>query len=68
MLFKKGLAQVFPSEFCKIFKNTFSYKTLPVAIAKVAWKTLDTTLIPREIFLGDAFMILPLIINKTKFF
>ena len=56
MLLKKGLAQVFPSEFAK------------VAIAKVAWKTLDTTLIPREIFLGDAFMILPLIINKTKFF
>ena len=31
-LFKKeALAQVFPSEFCEICKNTFSYRTPPVA-------------------------------------
>ena len=30
-LFKKKLAQVFSCGFCKISKNTFSYRTLPVA-------------------------------------
>ena len=28
---KKTLAQVFSSEFCEISKNTFSYRTPPVA-------------------------------------
>ena len=28
---KETLAQVFSCEFCKIFKNTFSYRTPPVA-------------------------------------
>ena len=27
---KETLAQVFSYEFCKIFKNTFSHRTLPV--------------------------------------
>ena len=30
-LFKKTLAQVFSREFCEISKNTFSYRTPPVA-------------------------------------
>ena len=28
---KEALAQVFSNEFCEISKNTFSYRTLPVA-------------------------------------
>ena len=28
---KEALAQVFPYKFCKIFKNNFLYRTLPVA-------------------------------------
>ena len=28
---KESLAQEFSSEFCEIFKNTFFYRTLPVA-------------------------------------
>ena len=28
---KEALAQVFSCELCEIFKNTFSYRTLPVA-------------------------------------
>ena len=31
MMYKEILAQVFPCEFCKISKNTFSYRTPPVA-------------------------------------
>ena len=30
----RGLAQVFFSEFCEIFKNTFSYKTPQVAASE----------------------------------
>ena len=36
---KETLAQVFFCEFCKIFKNTFFYKTRPVA-ASVSLKTI----------------------------
>ena len=32
---KETLAQVFSCEFCKNFKNTFSYRTLPVAASDV---------------------------------
>ena len=35
---KKALAQVFSCEFCEIFKNTFSYRTPPVA-ASVLWRS-----------------------------
>ena len=34
-LLKKKLAQVFSCEFCKIPKNTFSYKTPPVAASDI---------------------------------
>ena len=33
-LFKKKLAQVFSCEFCEISKNTFSYRTPPVAASE----------------------------------
>ena len=33
-LFKKSLAQVFSCEFCGISKNTFSYRTPPVAASE----------------------------------
>ena len=36
-LLKKGtLVQLFPCEFCKISKNTFSYRTPPVAASGVS--------------------------------
>ena len=34
-------AQVFSSEYCEIFENSFSYRTLPVAASEIAlnnWK------------------------------
>ena len=34
-LLKKRLPQVFSCEFCKIPKNTFSYKTPPVAASDI---------------------------------
>ena len=34
---KETLVQVFSCKFCKIFKNTFSYRTLPVVASK--WLT-----------------------------
>ena len=39
---KETLAQVFPCEFCKIFKNTLSYRTPPVAasVEIYVWKFL----------------------------
>ena len=33
---KETLAQVFSCEFYKIYKNTFSYKTLPVAVSEMS--------------------------------
>ena len=48
---KETLAQVFSREFCKISKNTYSYRTLPVAasiyneplcdIAKYLWTSSE---------------------------
>ena len=29
-------AQVFSSEYCEIFENSFSYRTLPVAASEIA--------------------------------
>ena len=37
-LLKKKLAQVFSCEFCEISKNTFSYRTPPVAASSVLKK------------------------------
>ena len=37
-LLKKKLAQVFSFEFCEISKNTFSYRTPPVAASSVLKK------------------------------
>ena len=34
-LLKKKLAQVFSCEFCEIFKNTFFYRTPPVAASDI---------------------------------
>ena len=38
---KESLAQVFSSEFCKISKNTFFYKTLPVAASVLFGMNLE---------------------------
>ena len=40
-LLKRNLAQVFSCEFCKIFKNTFSYRTPPVAASVVKPVTME---------------------------
>ena len=37
LLKKETLAQVFPYEFCEIFKNTFFYRTLWVAAPAFSW-------------------------------
>ena len=34
---KQTLAQVFSCEFCEIFKNTFFYRTPPVAASDLCW-------------------------------
>ena len=34
---KVSLTQMFSCEFCKIFKNIFSYRTLPVAVSEHDW-------------------------------
>ena len=41
LLLKKTLAQVFSSEFCEIFKNTFFYRTLPVASSGFTVKVFE---------------------------
>ena len=38
-LFKESLAQVFPCEFCESSKNTFFYRTPPVAASQ--WRLLE---------------------------
>ena len=38
---KKTLAQLFSSEFCEISKNTFSYRTPPVAASEYTNKTIQ---------------------------
>ena len=35
---KKRLTQVFSCEFCKLSKNTFSYRTCPVAASYLTWR------------------------------
>ena len=44
---KEALAQVFSCEFCKISKNTFSYRTPPVAASE------NTFPLPSSVYLRD---------------
>ena len=38
---KEAVAQVFPCEFSKIFKNTIFYRTLPVAASDSNWELIE---------------------------
>ena len=49
---KKTLAQVFSSEYCENFKNTFSYRTPPVATSgKIRTKSLKLAKFQFQLFL-----------------
>ena len=41
---KEAMAQVFSCEFCETFKNTFSYRTPPVAASEVPVPTAEKSL------------------------
>ena len=44
---KETVAQVFSCEFCEIFKNTFSYRTTPVAASVHKKRDSDTVVFLR---------------------
>ena len=53
---KETVAQVFSCEFCKIFKNNFSYRTSPVAASESNWDKAPQT-----------FTLCPKSLNEHKF-
>ena len=48
---KETQTQVFFCEYCKIFKNSFFYRTLPVAASEVYERTLSLFLVDKASFL-----------------
>ena len=42
---KETLAQVFSCEFCEISKNTFSYRTSPVAASEMSLHRIDLNIL-----------------------
>ena len=61
-MLKKRLAQVFSCEFCKTSKNTFSYRTPPVAASVIYLLELSLQQISEE----DSFTMLRLVLRQPS--